>query len=89
MLFPPVHLVMRAEGVLRLILNVALFAGMTLELTDKYVKTVVMEEGKMSPIAIKVGLPPFFLLQAKAQYADRDDTDTTYLKPPNHPGIPP
>jgi hypothetical protein len=46
---------MRAEGVLRLILNVALFPGMTCEITgDKYLKTVVLESGELKSFLIKV-----------------------------------
>jgi hypothetical protein len=46
---------MRAEGVLRLILNTPLFAGMKPELTDRYVKFAIVEEGKIRNIAIRVG----------------------------------
>lgn len=46
--------VMRAEGVLRLILNTPLYAGMKAELTDRYVKFPIVEEGKIHHIAIRV-----------------------------------
>jgi Ran-binding protein 3 len=46
---------MRAEGVLRLILNIALFAGMTTEITgDKYLKFVAVEAGELKSFLIKV-----------------------------------
>lgn len=54
------RLVMRAEGVLRVILNVAMFSGMHIELTDKYVRTVVYEDGQARPIMIRAS-PCFFL----------------------------
>lgn len=47
---------MRAEGVFRLCLNVSLYAGMPLELADKSVRAVVLEEGSRRSIAIKVSL---------------------------------
>ncbi|KAI5454922.1 hypothetical protein NCC49_002198 [Naganishia albida] len=47
------RLVMRAEGVLRLILNTPLYAGMKPELTDRYVKFAIVEEGKIRNIAIR------------------------------------
>ena len=45
---------MRAEGVFRLILNTPLYAGMKVELTDRYVKFPIVEEGKIRNIAIRV-----------------------------------
>lgn len=47
------RLVMRAEGVLRLILNVAMFPGMSIEVTDKYVRTVVFEDGQSRSLLIR------------------------------------
>ena len=47
---------MRAEGVLRLILNVAMFPGMSFEVTDKYVRTVVFEDGQSRSLLIRVSL---------------------------------
>ncbi|KAJ9124276.1 hypothetical protein QFC22_001076 [Naganishia vaughanmartiniae] len=47
------RVVMRAEGVLRLILNTPLYAGMKAELTDRYVKFPIVEEGKIHHIAIR------------------------------------
>ncbi|KAJ9106178.1 hypothetical protein QFC21_001321 [Naganishia friedmannii] len=47
------RLVMRAEGVFRLILNTPLYAGMKAELTDRYVKFPIVEEGKIHHIAIR------------------------------------
>lgn len=48
---------MRAEGVLRLILNVALFPGMKVELAqDKFVRFVAMEDGKLQHFAIRVSV---------------------------------
>ncbi|GHJ88257.1 hypothetical protein NliqN6_4659 [Naganishia liquefaciens] len=47
------RLVMRAEGVFRLILNTPLYAGMKVELTDRYVKFPIVEEGKIRNIAIR------------------------------------
>lgn len=49
---------MRAEGVFRLILNVALFKGMKVELAqDKFVRIVALEAGKLVHFAIKVSNP--------------------------------
>ena len=46
---------MRAEGVLRLILNVALFPGMKVEIAqDKYVRFVALESGRLIHFAVKV-----------------------------------
>lgn len=46
---------MRADGVFRVILNVALFAGMSLELAqDKFVRIVALENGELVHFAIKV-----------------------------------
>lgn len=46
---------MRAEGVLRLILNIKLFKGMGLYLEqDKFLRIVALEEGKTVTFAIKV-----------------------------------
>lgn len=47
--------VMRAEGVYRLILNIALFAGMSVDRQDKWVRIVAMENGSVVRLAIKVG----------------------------------
>lgn len=48
-------IVMRAEGVLRLILNVALFPGMSVEIAqDKFIRFVAMEDGKLQHFAVKV-----------------------------------
>jgi Ran-binding protein 3 len=46
--------VMRAEGVLRLILNVSMFPNMSFDVTDKYVRTVVFEDGQSRSILIRV-----------------------------------
>lgn len=46
---------MRAEGVLRLILNVALYSGMSCERQDKYVRLAAFEDGKLVPLAIRLG----------------------------------
>lgn len=53
-------LVMRADGVFRVILNIALFAGMSLELAqDKFVRIVALENGELVHFAIKVSrFPP-------------------------------
>ncbi|PWN52852.1 hypothetical protein IE53DRAFT_246843 [Violaceomyces palustris] len=52
------RLVMRADGVLRVILNVPLFAGMKCELAqDRFVRIVTLEEGKLVHFAIKLGNP--------------------------------
>ncbi|CAO1627913.1 unnamed protein product [Parajaminaea phylloscopi] len=49
------RLVMRAEGVLRLILNVALFSGMSVESAqDKFIRFVAMEDGKLQHFAVRV-----------------------------------
>lgn len=47
---------MRSEGVLRLILNVNLFAGMGFNLEqDKFLRIVALEAGKTVTFALKVG----------------------------------
>lgn len=49
------RLVMRADGVLRVILNVNLFAGMSCDVAqDKFVKLVAVEDGKPVNFAIRV-----------------------------------
>lgn len=50
----PARLVMRADGVLRVILNVALFKGMKCELQEKFVRIVAFEDAKPVHYAIKV-----------------------------------
>ncbi len=48
---------MRAEGVLRLILNVALFAGMKSEVSgDRYVKATMFEDGQLRSFLMRVSL---------------------------------
>jgi len=48
--------VMRTDGVLRVILNVKLFAGMSCELAqEKFIKLVALEDGKPVHFAIKFG----------------------------------
>jgi Ran-binding protein 3 len=59
---------MRAEGVLRLILNVAMFPGMSIEVTDKYVRTVVFEDGQSRSLLIRVSFAAY-----------RATTDRKYL----------
>lgn len=61
--------VMRAEGVFRLILNAPLYAGMKVELTDRYVKFAIVEEGKIRNIAIRVRHSRFPV--AAFRHADR------------------
>ncbi len=48
------RLVMRADGVLRVILNVSLFKGMKCELQEKFVRIIAFEDGKPVPYAIRV-----------------------------------
>ncbi len=48
------RLVMRADGVLRVILNVSLFKGMKCELHEKFVRIVAFEDAKPVHYAIKV-----------------------------------
>lgn len=50
----PARLVMRADGVLRVILNVSLFKGMKCELQEKFVRIVAFEDAKPVHYAIKV-----------------------------------
>jgi hypothetical protein len=57
---------MRAEGVFRLILNAPLYAGMKVELTDRYVKFPIVEEGKIRNIAIRVGYSRFLVAALQA-----------------------
>lgn len=52
------RLVMRADGVLRVILNVSLFKGMKCELQEKFVRIVAFEEAKPVHYAIKVRTIP-------------------------------
>lgn len=54
------RLVMRADGILRVILNVALFKGMKCELHEKFVRIVALEDTKPVHYAIKVGTSPNF-----------------------------
>ncbi len=49
---------MRADGVLRVILNVKLFAGMSCQVAqDRFAKLVALEDGKPVHFAIKFGNP--------------------------------
>lgn len=45
---------MRAEGVFRLILNVALFQGMSCERQDKWVRLIAFENGAVLHVALRV-----------------------------------
>lgn len=68
--------VMRAEGVLRLILNTPLYAGMKPELTDRYVKFAIVEEGKIRNIAIRVNaLSSSFRFELKLNFYCITDTE--------------
>ncbi|SNX85784.1 related to YRB2 - Ran-GTPase-binding protein involved in nuclear protein export [Melanopsichium pennsylvanicum] len=51
------RLVMRADGVLRVILNVSLFKGMKCELQEKFVRIIAFEEAKPVHYAIKLSNP--------------------------------
>ncbi|GAK68088.1 pH domain-like protein [Moesziomyces antarcticus] len=51
------RLVMRADGVLRVILNVSLFKGMKCELHEKFVRIVAFEDAKPVHYAIKMSNP--------------------------------
>ncbi|SPO28374.1 related to YRB2 - Ran-GTPase-binding protein involved in nuclear protein export [Ustilago trichophora] len=53
----PARLVMRADGVLRVILNVSLFKGMKCELEEKFVRIVAFEDAKPVHYAIKLSNP--------------------------------
>ncbi|KAJ1023144.1 hypothetical protein NDA16_003297 [Ustilago loliicola] len=53
----PARLVMRADGVLRVILNVSLFKGMKCELQEKFVRIVAFEDAKPVHYAIKLSNP--------------------------------
>jgi hypothetical protein len=46
---------MRADGVLRLILNVALFPGMSCERQDKWVRFSAFEDAQLSHLAVRTG----------------------------------
>jgi hypothetical protein len=48
--------VMRAEGVLRLILNVSLYVGMSVLEDGKYVRVTVFEDGEKRFITFRVSL---------------------------------
>ncbi|RHZ85854.1 hypothetical protein Glove_59g73 [Diversispora epigaea] len=51
------RLVMRADNVLRVILNIALFTGMHVEKQEKFVKLSAFEGSKLVHLAIKVSNP--------------------------------
>ncbi|PWY97232.1 PH domain-like protein, partial [Testicularia cyperi] len=51
------RLVMRADGILRVILNVSLFQGMKCELAEKFVRIVAFEDAKPVHYAIKMSNP--------------------------------
>ncbi|CBQ68568.1 related to YRB2-Ran-GTPase-binding protein involved in nuclear protein export [Sporisorium reilianum SRZ2] len=53
----PARLVMRADGILRVILNVPLFKGMKCELHEKFVRIVALEDTKPVHYAIKLSNP--------------------------------
>ncbi|KAJ9474155.1 Ran-specific GTPase-activating protein 2 [Pseudozyma hubeiensis] len=53
----PARLVMRADGILRVILNVPLFKGMKCELHEKFVRIVALEDNKPVHYAIKLSNP--------------------------------
>lgn len=59
--FQAEHPVMRAEGVLRLILNVSLYVGQTCLEDGKHVRTTVFEEGERKFVTFRVsqGFPDF------------------------------
>ena len=46
--------VMRADGILRVILNVSLFKGMKCELQENFVRIVALDDGRPVHYAIKV-----------------------------------
>lgn len=49
------HIVMRTDGVLRLILNVSIFPEMNVTITgDKYIRFMGVEEGAPLPFLLKV-----------------------------------
>ncbi|KAL7412327.1 hypothetical protein BDY24DRAFT_392556 [Mrakia frigida] len=49
------RLIMRADGVFRLILNVALFQGMSCERQDKFVRLIAFENGATLQVALRLG----------------------------------
>lgn len=51
------RIVMRADGILRVILNVHLFKGMKCELAEKFIRIVAFEDNKPVHYAIKVSNP--------------------------------
>ncbi|TKY89601.1 hypothetical protein EX895_001386 [Sporisorium graminicola] len=53
----PARLVMRADGILRVILNVPLFKGMKCELQEKFIRIVALEDTKPVHYAIKLSNP--------------------------------
>ncbi|KAJ1025012.1 hypothetical protein NDA18_004298 [Ustilago nuda] len=53
----PARLVMRADGVLRVILNISLFKGMKCELQEKFVRIIAFEDAKAVHYAIKLSNP--------------------------------
>jgi hypothetical protein len=61
------NLVMRAEGVLRLMLNVSLYVGMTLIEDGKHVRSTVFEDGERRLVTFRVC--PFLLLFHLSSYS--------------------
>jgi Ran-binding protein 3 len=53
---------MRAEGVLRLVLNVSLYVGMTCLEDGKHVRMTVFEDNERRLITLRVGLSVFLFL---------------------------
>lgn len=70
---------MRADGVFRLILNVALFEGMSCERQDKFVRLIAFENGKTLQVALRVSrsfLSPFpFPVSLLSAFASRRVAD--------------
>ncbi|ORY21251.1 hypothetical protein BCR39DRAFT_508438 [Naematelia encephala] len=80
------RLVMRAEGVLRLILNVSLYVGMSCLEDGKHVRTTVFEEGEKRFITLRTGsqkaamelaeaIHEYIPLEASKSPAPRSDAD--------------
>lgn len=63
-----IHLVMRTDGALRLILNVAVIPNMNVIITgDKYIRFVGIEEGKPVLFLLKVSETACLLSMARNQ----------------------
>lgn len=76
--------VMRAEGVLRLILNVSLYVGMTVLEDGKHVRSTVFEDKERRLVTFRVSP-----LTVRVSTSYQPSPITSYLLPPNRSGSQP